>query len=40
VEVLASGREAEVFALDDDRVLRRFRDPSRSAAATVALSSG
>ncbi|HEY3531026.1 MAG TPA: phosphotransferase [Nocardioides sp.] len=37
MEVLASGREAEVFALDDDRVLRRFRDPARSAGATVGL---
>jgi tRNA A-37 threonylcarbamoyl transferase component Bud32 len=37
VEVLASGREAVVFALDDARVLRRFRDPSRSAAPAAAL---
>jgi Phosphotransferase enzyme family len=37
VEGLAEGREAEVFALDDERVLRRFRDPSRSTAATVDL---
>jgi aminoglycoside phosphotransferase (APT) family kinase protein len=32
VELLASGREAEVYAVDGDHVLRRFRDPARSAA--------
>jgi aminoglycoside phosphotransferase (APT) family kinase protein len=37
VELLASGREAQVYALDEHRVLRRFRDPGRSAAAAAAL---
>lgn len=32
VKLLASGRDADVFEVDDDRVLRRYRDPARSAA--------
>jgi aminoglycoside phosphotransferase (APT) family kinase protein len=37
VDVLATGREAEVFAVDDHRVLRRFRDRSRSAESAAVL---
>jgi aminoglycoside phosphotransferase (APT) family kinase protein len=37
MELLASGREAQVFALDEQRVLRRFRDPGRSAASAAHL---
>ena len=30
MRLLAQGRDADVFALDDTRVLRRYRDPSHS----------
>lgn len=30
LQLLAHGRDADVFALDDTRVLRRYRDPSHS----------
>ena len=30
MRLLARGRDADVFALDDTRVLRRYRDPSHS----------
>ncbi len=31
MQLLGRGRDADVFALDDRRVLRRYRDPGRSA---------
>lgn len=31
MQLLGAGRDADVFALDDGRVLRRYRDPCRSA---------
>jgi len=33
MRLLASGRDADVFALSSERVLRRYRKPGRSAAA-------
>ncbi|WP_151081663.1 phosphotransferase [Nocardioides cynanchi] len=37
MELLAEGREAEVFALDEHRVLRRFRSPDRDAGPAAGL---
>ena len=34
---LGAGRDADVFALDDDRVLRRYRDAGRSAEREAAV---
>jgi aminoglycoside phosphotransferase (APT) family kinase protein len=34
---LASGRDADVFALSADRVLRRYRDPQKSTAVEAAV---
>ena len=36
MRLLAQGRDADVFALDDTRVLRRYRDPSHSNTQTEA----
>jgi len=36
MRLLAQGRDADVFALDDARVLRRYRDPSHSNTHTEA----
>ena len=36
MRLLAQGRDADVFALDDTRVLRRYRDPSHSNTLTEA----
>jgi len=36
MRLLARGRDADVFALDDARVLRRYRDPSHSNTHTEA----
>jgi hypothetical protein len=37
MELLAEGREAQVFALDEHRVLRGFHYPGRQAAPAAAL---
>ena len=36
MRLLAQGRDADVFALDDTRVLRRYRDPTHSNTQTEA----
>jgi aminoglycoside phosphotransferase (APT) family kinase protein len=38
LELLASGREADVYLLDDDRVLRRYRDGSEVADEVLFMS--